>query len=156
MPDESLAAPDRRAGAGTRVLRWWRTARAAALIRSVPATALGDGQPHPALVAPRAHAAIEAIAHPAVLELGAPAWLLLVGSKLWDAELRSLRLVPLEGWVGLFAIQLVVVMVATRAGMWIFKRRYARMAREAYHVRQWRTARAPAVDGREPATTADA
>jgi hypothetical protein len=120
-----------------RIADRWRDARAAALLHSLPHGEVGLDMPAPATLAPRTHAMLQGIAHPAVVEVGVPATIVLLGIAAWQ-----------RGWSGygprfadapLFFLlfHLLTVHVAAKVGQATFRRRYLRLAREEYSRRLW-------------------
>ena len=138
MPDvlRSSAAP-RPASLLRRLAERWREARRAALIHTLMPEAVGLDQPTPAVVAPRVHAVLELVAHPAIWEFGIPGTMLLVAALIWRAG-PAVYWPQQLGQKFLFLLfHPVIVAAVTGIGRATFQRRYDQMAREAYLHARW-------------------
>ena len=92
------------------------------------------------------HPTFEGIAHPAVWEVGVPAWLVLSGIAIWRQGWTGFLPAQVEPQILFVLFQPLVVFFLTSAGKTFLRRRYAQMAREEYFRRQWLTTE-PGADG---------
>lgn len=136
MPAVSVPAGSR-PSLPRRLVDRWRDARAAALLHSLPHGEVGLDQPAPATLAPRMHPTLRGIAHPAVWEVGLPATAAVIAGAMWRKGWDAYWPKHADTLILFLLFHPVWIACSTTVGQILFRRRYARLAREEYSRRLW-------------------